>query len=188
MPPHWVTPEGVTTSAIDAQAAYLVDATDLNNPTPMTPPNGYFFFGKEADAPVPGLSVDWLTEVVTGDSYESACSALGQAVSKTLSEGRAQPDRLSLSLAYSCTEGGKGVRIVREALAGIDQKWSYVIVDAEDRTVPGDQLIVAKEIWFSRADELQPEQLRGHKLKRPGQEQRDIDVDDIATRISRIHP
>jgi hypothetical protein len=179
---------GPDQATFQGEPVFLVDASDLANPTPFNNEFGYFFYGHTAPQTVTGLSGDWLTEVIAGPDYTSACEALGQAASRIFDGGPANPDRFQLDLAYSCTEGGKRARIVRKGMAGSNTRLSYIVVDAEDRMAGGDRLIVAKEIWFSTAGQLLPDDLIGQTLKRPGHESEPIDVDRIKERIARSHP
>lgn len=179
---------GPDQASFQGDPVFLVDASDLTNPTLLNSEFGYFFYGNTAPQTVAGLSGDWLTEIIAGPDYVSACKALGEATSRIFDQGPSDPDRYQLDLAYSCTEAGKRTRIVRQGAAASNTRYSYVVVDAEDRMTGGSRVIVAKEIWFSTAGQLLPDDLRGQTLKRPGHENEPINVDRIKERIATSHP
>ncbi len=137
----------------------LVDASDPANPKIIDDAQGYYFFGADAPLPYPGLSKQWLTEIVAGKSQEDADTALIQAIRYTMANNPFNP-RLRLSLDYNCTEYGLGARIVRRDFKpdSLEQVWNYLVVDAADTAF---DTVMAYEIWLSNSAVLTPDLLHG---------------------------
>jgi hypothetical protein len=162
--------------------AFLVDATDLSNPRPFNAESGFIFFGADAAFDVPELSKQWLTEIVVASNDAGAATAVFDAITRRI-ETNDNP-QLRLSLDFNCTECGKNTRIVRAGLDKLDERWSYVIVDAEDGP---NRTVVAHEVWLSKGPSITPSMVDGLPLIGPHKGAL-IDGARIRQRIADAHP
>lgn len=160
---------------------------DLTNPeSPSLVGMAFTFFGRPDFREVVQLSHQWLSEITIAkderQKEEIETAALAEKASLT-----ALGQQLNLTMDYSCSAVGQGLRILTSDLvAKASKTYSYIIVDEADLDASSPMLV--SEVWIAEsgspaADTLTPLGVRGKKLLSPGKDAQLVQWEAIAYRV-----